>query len=298
MKLSSFVPRWAAFSGLLISNIIPGQAQLNSPQPPAKFVAITETGSEIEIPGVAGRFYQPQCSLDLEQWFDLGDPILGEGNDIVIEVGCAADSLFVRFGMTDNDPNDYDGDGVPNATEDLNGTNKFLWDTDGDGISDGEDQLFPLTNQMAADPDGYNLPASLENDLVWRWDFESATAVTEDIDNASTTTTRLPSHSGGANVYFEQSGSKGYRPGKGLLSGGVQIAPAGTLTAPKATPLLRFRRLVTNSQNDLFYYDAMFGESGTEDASFSQWVRFGEGSLDSLSKDVSFLSLGERQGFS
>lgn len=51
--------------GVWFASAMPGNAQLSSPQPPAKFVEITENGSEVEVSGVAGRFYQPQCSLDL-----------------------------------------------------------------------------------------------------------------------------------------------------------------------------------------------------------------------------------------
>ncbi|MFT6181187.1 MAG: hypothetical protein ACJAQT_005332 [Akkermansiaceae bacterium] len=81
MKIRSFVRQWFALSVFWFASAMPGNAQLSSPQPPAKFVEITENGSEVEVSGVAGRFYQPQCSLDLVQWFDLGDRILREGVD-------------------------------------------------------------------------------------------------------------------------------------------------------------------------------------------------------------------------
>ena len=234
MKTLLIILRWPLFFGLVISSILSGQAQLNSPQPLPRFIKVTETGNEVEIFGVAGRFYQAQGSLDLEEWFDLGDPILGEGEEITIEVESSADSFFVRFGMNDRDPNDFDGDGVPNETELANGTDQFHPDSDRDGISDLDDS-FPLANQMAADPDGFNLPPSLERGLVWRWDFENVAVVGGK--------SRLPAKVRGERNFLEASNARGYRPGKGVVSAAVQLAPFGTVSAPKATPVLKFSRL-------------------------------------------------------
>ncbi|MDA0768039.1 MAG: hypothetical protein O3A92_14615 [Verrucomicrobia bacterium] len=68
---------------------------------------------------------------------------------------------------------DTDNDGIDDHEEFANGSDPFDWDSDGDGIADGEDGSI-LDNDAIADPDGANLSASLNADLLGRWDFESA----------------------------------------------------------------------------------------------------------------------------
>lgn len=261
-------------------------AQLNSDQPAARVISVSPEGSEVGIFGVSGRSYQAQASIDLVEWFDLGDQVLGEGEDIIYAVESDQERLFVQFRMSDNDPNDYDGDGASNIVEIKQGTDQYNPDTDGDGIRDGDDSS-PLENQMKHDPDGYNLPGSLNSGLKWRWDFEDRAVV-------GGKTQLAPFGGNGSLIYLEAENSEGFRPGKGLVSAGVQLAPTGTISAPKGTPTLTFRRYISSS-GQLSDYHALFkGSHGDVSASFCQWVRFGPGSLTGITQDQTFLSVGRK----
>jgi hypothetical protein len=57
---------------------------------------------------------------------------------------------------------DSDNDGLSNAAESVLGTNPLLHDTDGDGLSDGEEVFISLTNPVAADTDGGGVGDGIE----------------------------------------------------------------------------------------------------------------------------------------
>jgi hypothetical protein len=57
---------------------------------------------------------------------------------------------------------DSDNDGLSNAEESVHGTNPGLHDTDGDGLSDGEEVFISLTNPVAADTDGGGMGDGIE----------------------------------------------------------------------------------------------------------------------------------------
>jgi outer membrane protein OmpA-like peptidoglycan-associated protein len=66
-------------------------------------------------------------------------------------------SLLVGFAYGGDDDGDSDKDGLSNKLEKELGTNKKLADTDGDGISDGDEYLKFKTNPLVADSDGDGL---------------------------------------------------------------------------------------------------------------------------------------------
>lgn len=92
--------------------------------------------------GRAGRTYFIQHSEDLVLWNWV--PVIESGDDSVKEWGFTsnADRFFMRLRYTDiptTDPenDDFDGDGVSNLAEIMQGTNPFAWqDTDDDGLPD------------------------------------------------------------------------------------------------------------------------------------------------------------------
>jgi uncharacterized protein (DUF1800 family) len=67
-------------------------------------------------------------------------------------------------GVNSTDPNnpDTDGDGLTDGEERALGTNPLCPDTDGDGISDGDEVHVTHTNPLLADSDGDGAPDSLE----------------------------------------------------------------------------------------------------------------------------------------
>ncbi|MFZ9936932.1 MAG: hypothetical protein ACO3JG_07700, partial [Luteolibacter sp.] len=87
--------------------------------------------------------------------------------------GGASDSVNVTIIV------DSDRDGLTDAQEATLGTDPGNPDTDGDGLTDKAEVdagKNPLVNQFAGDPDGYGLPASANQNLKIRYDFESTFA--------------------------------------------------------------------------------------------------------------------------
>ncbi len=80
--------------------------------------------------------------------------------------GGIPDSWAIGHGLDPNDPNmpsdDPDHDGLTNLEEFQNGTDPHVADTDGDGLSDGDEVHLYHTNPLIADTDGDGIPDGLE----------------------------------------------------------------------------------------------------------------------------------------
>jgi len=76
------------------------------------------------------------------------------------------DDYEIAHGMNPNDPTDaqldFDHDGLTNLQEFLLGTDPNNPDTDGDGLSDGDEVNIFHTNPLVADTDGDGIPDGLE----------------------------------------------------------------------------------------------------------------------------------------
>ena len=115
--------------------------------------------------GREGRTYFIQHSEDLVLWNWV--PVVEAGDDAIKEWGLTTtgDRFFMRLRYTDTpttDPenDDFDGDGVPNLAEVMQGTNPFAWaDTDNDGLPDDWEMYHfeHLDHDGNDDPDGDDL---------------------------------------------------------------------------------------------------------------------------------------------
>jgi hypothetical protein len=83
--------------------------------------------------------------------------------------GGIPDSWAIAHGLDPNDPNmpfeDPDHDGLTNLQEFQFGTDPHNPDTDGDGLTDGQEVLIYHTNPLVADTDGDGIPDGLEVQL-------------------------------------------------------------------------------------------------------------------------------------
>ncbi len=138
---------------------------------------LTPAAFVVNWPTLVGKQYTLLFSPDLSSgsWLPVGTPMMGDGNSINFPVaptyddGSTPDKLFWRVAINDLDS---DGDGLTNHEEFKLGTDPNSIDSDLDGILDGIDPA-PSTSATLADPDGSNLPASINTDLRAYWNFES-----------------------------------------------------------------------------------------------------------------------------
>ncbi|MBS0657739.1 MAG: hypothetical protein JSR82_05760 [Verrucomicrobia bacterium] len=164
------------FNGTGMTNIQKSIAGLDPRDPASRFEALAlQIGSgqiAISWQSVLHKRYQPQRSSDLISWqsFDgseetVGDPdstITGTGGIITIydAIPAGTTQMFYRIQVLPSF--DSDSDGLDDFEELLLGTNRFVADTDGDGLTDlQESQGFLLsngmvvyTNPLVADSDG------------------------------------------------------------------------------------------------------------------------------------------------
>ncbi|MBS1538143.1 MAG: OmpA family protein [Bacteroidetes bacterium] len=106
-------------------------------------------------------------------WLDGYDPTHdnkeSDGNDIFMTFG--AGFTYYVFGNAD-----YDNDGVTNSRERELGTDPNNPDTDGDGLTDGEEVFTYFTNPLKADTDGDNLT---DYDEVFKYKTQPTRADTD-----------------------------------------------------------------------------------------------------------------------
>jgi hypothetical protein len=163
-------------------------------------VYITGTNGEPELftpaavsitwPTLAGKQYTLFASVDLSQgsWLTIDndtprigttDP-MGNAFPIAQPDGSSPPTMFYRVAINDADS---DGDTLTNHEEAQLQTDPFSIDTDLDGFPDNTDPA-PLTSLTLTDPDGagllnaQNLPTSLANGLLGRWNFEDHQIIT------------------------------------------------------------------------------------------------------------------------
>ncbi len=100
------------------------------------FSSVTNTGTAVEADfrSVAGKIYQLQSATGLEgPWTNEGPVLPGDGTALDTSMPSSGARTFLRIQVTDVDT---DADGVTDWEELHAGTNRYLWDTDGDGFSD------------------------------------------------------------------------------------------------------------------------------------------------------------------
>ena len=117
---------------------------LHQPKPEINTIS---SGFNLDCFLYASRTYFIQYSTDLTNWSYM--PIIKAGNNAPLDYGffASGNRIFLRLKYTDTptsnpDDDDFDGDGVSNndeVREGGTGTDPFLADTDGNGISDGDE---------------------------------------------------------------------------------------------------------------------------------------------------------------
>lgn len=171
-------------------------------------------------PSIAGKGYQLSVSTNLVDWADCGEVMAGTGTDIELALDCeyeeggTPERMFWRVRIEDADP---DSDGLTTWEEMALQTDPYHPDTDRDGIIDNED-ADPLISATLANPDGLGLPASLDNGLVGRWDFEQIGSVGGAQSFADLA---------GGDQPLECSGNSLALDPLGMVSRGVQLDAAG-----------------------------------------------------------------------
>ncbi len=118
---------------------------------------------------VLGRFFHPNAANNAVTFGGLTAPIVS-GNKFDLEVNVPAIPGSVAVSMlTGGSPSnpvmflfDTDGDGLSDEAEAAAGTNPAVADTDGDGLKDGEEVNVHGTNPLAVDSDGDGLSDKFE----------------------------------------------------------------------------------------------------------------------------------------
>jgi len=109
------------------------------------FNSLTKNNAQITgtFPSVAGKLYQMQSQVELGgAWTDAGESKQGDGSVKQATATATENRLFVRLEVSEQDS---DADGVTDWEELQSGTNRYLWDSDGDGYSDAENIRARLT---------------------------------------------------------------------------------------------------------------------------------------------------------
>jgi len=129
---------------LLISSaaVLPHLAAA-SPDPEPSLEPLGALSWRLDWTGAAGWTWFIQWSEDLVTWHYF--PVIEHGTEFdFFEFSTNADRFFLRLEFTDiptTDPEvaDFDGDGLSNLFEVVNGLDPFSADTDGDLVADGDE---------------------------------------------------------------------------------------------------------------------------------------------------------------
>ena len=108
----------------------------NSSTDNLNFSSVTNTGAAVQtnFRSVAGKTYQLQSAAGLTgTWASVGTVLQGDGAVLGSSLPATGTRIFLRIQVSDQDS---DSDGVTDWEEIQAGTNRYMWDTDGDGFSD------------------------------------------------------------------------------------------------------------------------------------------------------------------
>lgn len=100
------------------------------------FTTVTNNGGTVTggFSSVSGKTYQMQSQSTLGgTWADEGGLLQGTGGAMTAQAPSTGGRMFVRLAVSDQDS---DADGANDWEELQAGTNRYMWDTDGDGQSD------------------------------------------------------------------------------------------------------------------------------------------------------------------
>ncbi len=161
-----------------------------APAPATQHVLIDPPVSILSWLTVPGKTYEAIPSEDLADWSAATGAYIGDGTPHTFESetlypgGGVPPKLFWRVEINDTDSDldgltDYEELHITDPANPTKSLNPLVSDTDGDGIPDGTEYI-PGTNGLAAftnfltgDPDGaQGLAASLATGLIARWDLE------------------------------------------------------------------------------------------------------------------------------
>lgn len=147
----------------------PAAGAQSAPDPEPTLESLGTSSWRYDWTGAAGWTYFIQWSEDLVNWHYF--PVIEHGTDFdYFEFSTTADRFFVRLRYTDiatTDPrgDDFDGDGLSNLFEVMNGLDPFSTDSDGDGTLDGaededQDGSLNVSEEVAGrDPEVKDHPA-------------------------------------------------------------------------------------------------------------------------------------------
>lgn len=107
-----------------------------TPDPKPTLISLGTSSWRFDWTGAAGYTWFIQWSEDLETWHYF--PVIESGTDFdYFEFSTSAERFFIRLKYTNVVSSDYDGDGLSNLFEVMNGLDPFSDDSDGDLTLDG-----------------------------------------------------------------------------------------------------------------------------------------------------------------
>ena len=156
-----------------------GAAQLTVtatyPSGPAQDITAASTGTQYTISNPAIATVNPNGLVTAVSTGTVVIQAVNEGTQGILSIqvilagashGGIPDTWAIANGLDPNDPAmpsaDPDHDGLTNLQEFQNGTDPHNPDTDGDGLTDGQEVLLYHTNPLVADTDGDGIPDGIE----------------------------------------------------------------------------------------------------------------------------------------
>jgi len=124
-------------------------------------ITIPESLTQVWVP-LIGKQYTMHVSADLAggSWLPVGEPFIGNGNEVTYAFPINGGNRFWRVAVTDVDSDD---DGLSDYEENQLGTDPTNDDTDGDGISD-KDEAIDGTDPTKVDTDEDGLDDNVDAD--------------------------------------------------------------------------------------------------------------------------------------